>query len=380
MFIASIVLTALSPNVNLVIFARFMSGCAVAGNVLNPAIIGDIFPSANRGTAMSAVLLAPLIGGAVGPAAAGALAQATGWREIMWLSTGLAVAAEAAYLIFFSETYRVPILQRRAARMRRETGDDTFKSKYDLEGTASVRSLGTSLLRPLRVISGSLVLQIMSIWGAIVFAIFYLIATTLPDMLQDVYGFDAAMRGVAFMSWTVGSIFGIIASNLLIDRVYNKLQKLHGDTKYPEGRLPLAILGAILLPFAVALAGWCAELHWHVGVLLGAVVLQGFAIMLCMVPTLTYVTDAFGMFSASALTAVLITRCLAGTFLPLAMAPVNIRLGYGWGFTIVGGMCLGLAPIPVSYCDSCAVFGNVLTFGIATRDEVWDEMEAEVGV
>lgn len=65
-FMVGIVITALSQNIQLLIFARFLTGCAVATNVLNPAIIGDMFPSETRGAAMSAVMLAPLIGGALG--------------------------------------------------------------------------------------------------------------------------------------------------------------------------------------------------------------------------------------------------------------------------------------------------------------------------
>lgn len=202
LFIAGTVLTALSQDVNLVIFSRFLTGCAVASNVLNPAIVGDIFPPESRGSAMSAVMLAPLFGGAIGPVVAGALAKAAGWREIMWLATGLAVAAEIAYLTLFRETYKVPILQRRAALLRKETGDDSFKSKYDLEGTVSLRSLTTSMFRPLWVFSSSVVLQIISLFGALVFALFYVIATTLPDMLEDVYGFDATRKGVSFLSFS----------------------------------------------------------------------------------------------------------------------------------------------------------------------------------
>jgi MFS family permease len=37
LFIAGIVLTALSQNIGLLIFVRFLTGCAVASNVLNPA-------------------------------------------------------------------------------------------------------------------------------------------------------------------------------------------------------------------------------------------------------------------------------------------------------------------------------------------------------
>lgn len=65
-FIVGIVITALSQNISLLIFSRFLTGCAVATNVLNPVIIADMFPSESRGAAMSAVMLAPLIGGVLG--------------------------------------------------------------------------------------------------------------------------------------------------------------------------------------------------------------------------------------------------------------------------------------------------------------------------
>lgn len=67
LFIGGIVLSALSQDVNLLVFSRFLTGCAVATNVLNPAIVGDMYPSDSRGSPMSIVMLAPLIGGAVGP-------------------------------------------------------------------------------------------------------------------------------------------------------------------------------------------------------------------------------------------------------------------------------------------------------------------------
>lgn len=165
-------------------------------------------------------------------------------------------------------------------------------------------------------------------------------------------------------------MLGIFTCNRIVDRVYNKLQARHAEATFPEGRLPLVITGAFLLPVTVALYGWAPHLHWPVGVLLLAVVvsqtyklcmlsvivltnrlsqqLQGYSIIISIVPLLTYVTDAFGIFSASALTAVLITRCLAGTFLPLGTAALTDWAGYGWGFTVLAGVCVVLAPIPVS--------------------------------
>lgn len=47
------------------------------------------------------------------------------------------------------------------------------------------------------------------------------------------------------------------------------------------------------------------------------------------------------------MTAVLITRCLMGTFLPLVTAPLSEAIGYGWAFTVLAAVCLVLAPIPL---------------------------------
>jgi len=63
--------------------ARALDGLAVATNVLVPAIIGDMFVSEQRGAAMSGIFLAPLFGGALGPAIASAVAASAGWRRVV---------------------------------------------------------------------------------------------------------------------------------------------------------------------------------------------------------------------------------------------------------------------------------------------------------
>jgi hypothetical protein len=66
-----------------------------------------------------------------------------------------------------------------------------------------------------------------------------------------------------------------------------------------------------------------------------------------MVPLSAYVVDAFGMYSASAMTGIIVTRCLMGTFLPLVTEPLTVHLEYGLGFTCLGALSLVLAIIPI---------------------------------
>lgn len=130
-----------------------------------------------------------------------------------------------------------------------------------------------------------------------------------------------------------------------MDPVYRSLSKRHG-THYPEGRLPLVICGSILLPLAVALYGWSAEAHAPVMLYLSTVSLLCVAVVLSIVPMMTFITDAFGAYSASATTALLVARCLLGAFLPLTVPPLAQRVGYGWGFSALAAVCLTAAPVP----------------------------------
>lgn len=204
-FILGIAIAALSQTANLFIFSRFLTGFAVASNVLNPAIIGDIFPSESRGSAMSLIMLAPLLGGAVGPAISGAIAETLGWRKILWMSAIMAIICEVLFFTLLRETYKVPILQRRAARLRKETRDESLKCAWD-EGNAGMASswpaLRTSITRPVIVMLDSSVLQIMSLYGALVFTFYYILATTLPAILRDIYGFSPALTGSSFLSFS----------------------------------------------------------------------------------------------------------------------------------------------------------------------------------
>jgi MFS family permease len=202
LFITAIILAALSQSTWLFIAARFLNGVAVASNVLNPAIVGDMFVSEQRGSPMSCVMLAPLIGGAIGPAIAGAIAQSLGWRRILLMSAILATVCEVLFLTCFRETYKVPILRRRAARLAEATGDESLKAAANTGDHRSLSKLWESIKRPATVIYGSSVLAMLALYGGISFAFYYLMAVTLPDILEGIYGLSPAAAGSSLICFS----------------------------------------------------------------------------------------------------------------------------------------------------------------------------------
>ncbi|KAF6829745.1 bicyclomycin resistance [Colletotrichum musicola] len=347
LFVAATALAALSTTTPLLIAARALTGLAVATNVLSPAIVGDMFPPDRRGSAMSMVSLAPLVGGAVGPMISGAIAQTLGWRRVLWIAAALAAACEVLFLCCFRETYKMTILRRRAAEARERDGPDAaLLHPAGVDDHKSAMRLWESIKRPGEVLLGSSVLLALSFFGCITFAYFYVMSITLPNILQEVYGFSPAMTGLSFITFSIGSFISVLVSNFSLDRIYVKLRGANPVGR-PEYRLPLVIVGAFGLPLSIAAYGWVSQLRLHVGFLLACVALQGFMLLMCSLPLQAYVVDAAGLYSASAMTGVIVTRCLAGTFLPLSTGPLIEAFGYGWAFTILGGGSIVLAPIPI---------------------------------
>ncbi|KAK7959725.1 major facilitator superfamily transporter [Apiospora aurea] len=347
-FIGATVLAALCQKAPLFIAARFLTGLAVATNVLNPAIVGDLFVTEQRGSAMSLVQLAPITGGAVGPLISGAMAETIGWRSVVWLSVGLACVCEAFLLAGFKETYKVPILRRKAARLRHETGDKALRTAFDLmDDDRSTRKLWDAMMRPVVVFADSFVLQLICLFGAMTFSYFYIFSTTYPDTLMQTYNLTPAQTGLAFIPFTSGSIVGTLVCNALLDRIYIKLRDANSGIGMPEHRLPIIIVGAFALPITFTLYGWAAELRLPLWVVLTSSAVFGFAMNFAFMPVFTFVVDAFGLYSASAITAMIVTRCVAATFLPLAAVPLMKRLGAGFGCTVLGAVGLAFAPIPV---------------------------------
>lgn len=197
-FIAATMIAICSSSSTVFIAARMLTGLCVASNVLNPAIIGDIFESEQRGSAMSLIMLAPLIGGAIGPAVSGAIAQTMGWRRILIIAAGFAILCEFLFLVYFRETYKMAILRRRAAKL----ADDSNEIIEPKSTQENAMKLWHSMTRPFAVLFGSSVLLLLSLFGSVAFSFFYVVSVSLPDVLMEKYGFKLAATGYAFISFS----------------------------------------------------------------------------------------------------------------------------------------------------------------------------------
>lgn len=240
-FILATVLAVTSQSSKVFIAARMLTGLSVCSNVLNPAIIGDMFESEKRGSAMSLIMLAPLIGGAVGPALTGFIAQTMGWRQILVISAGLAAVCELLFLLCFRETYKMAILQRRLSAAQREIGENIKTTG----GDSNALKLWHAITRPFAVLFGSGVLLLLSLYASVSFSYFYVLSISLPIILEDIYGFTPAQTGSAFMSFSKSMSLSLLRNDharcigrqsLIVFRRWLILQRL-GVQPFPRSDL-----------------------------------------------------------------------------------------------------------------------------------------------
>ncbi|KAL1840389.1 hypothetical protein VTJ49DRAFT_515 [Mycothermus thermophilus] len=337
------------------ILLRMLSGLAVAANVLNPAVVGDLFARDERGAALSLTFLAPLVGGALGPAVGSAVAERWGWRAVVWMNVALAAVGEGMFLVGFRETYKVAILRRRKEKLEVEAekvaraegkGVPRFRTVFEQQEDRGGR-LRDEILRPAIVLCGSGVLMLLSLYGSVIFSYYYVYSTTFSTILLEVYKLSPVTVGSCFCVFSAGSVLSVCICNRFLDRIYRRMTFLHKGVGRPEFRLPLSVVGGFLMPLAVATYGWAAQLRLSLLILLFSVCAIGAAMMLALIPVMAYVVDAFGLYAASAMTGVIVTRCLMSTFLPLTTVPLIGMFGYGWAFTVFAVGSLLLAPIPL---------------------------------
>jgi len=160
------------------------------------------------------------------------------------------------------ETYAYAILDRKAKKLREQTGDNSLRSALD-DGRATKDIFASAIVRPSKMLIFSPIVFLLSLYMFILYGYLYLIFTAMPGLFQNEYGFSTGQVGLSYLGLGAGSAFGLVLAGAALDRVVAKLQKKNGGGFKPEYRLPLMILAGVAVPIGLFLFGWTAKTHQH---------------------------------------------------------------------------------------------------------------------
>lgn len=244
------------------------------------------------------------------------------------------------------ETYPPVLLKRKAARLRKETGNEHYRSRVALDISPG-QLFRQSMLRPLKMLLCCPIVIIMCTYVALLYGTLYLLFSTYSFVFKEAYNFSTFAVGLVFLPGGIGTVAGLVYIGNLSDRNLRR-HAAAGKPVTPEARLPLVIIlpGALTFPIGLFVYGWTVEARVHWVVPLIGTAITGFGSILIFIAIQTYLIDAFEEYAASVIGANAVLRGLAGALLPLGGLNLYTTLGWGWGNSLLGFIALVLAPVP----------------------------------
>ncbi|KAK0458255.1 spermine transporter [Desarmillaria tabescens] len=335
--------SALSKNAATLVVARQIAGLAASAPICNVGgTVADIWAVEERGIPMAVFSFTLFMGPCLGPLFGGWIAEKAGWRWMYWvlfIFTGVCFA----FTLFIPETLASLLLRRKAAKLRKSTGDESYRTLEELERVPFFETLKISLLRPIVMLVAEPIVALFSLYLSFIYSLLYLFFFAFPIAFEEVRGFGMGMTGVTFVSIMIG----IGLAMMLVpyqEKIYRKAT-VYGT--YPEARLFPMMAGAIILPiglFIFAFTGGYSWVHWIGPCISGGVF--GFALIIIYISANSYIVDSYSSFAASAIAAKTFLRSEIGAAVPLYSTQMFHNMGFQYAGLLLALVSVAIAPIP----------------------------------
>ncbi|KAI9366735.1 major facilitator superfamily domain-containing protein [Zopfochytrium polystomum] len=328
---------------------RFLAALGGSGPIaIGAGVISDMFSPKEFGVAVNMYSLAPLLGPAVGPLIGSLITQNSSWHWVFQFISICDAVALVFGFFYLKESYAPAILESKAARLRKTTGNDALVAAG---GGTSSKSFATvlaeSIKRPFILLFTQPIVMIISLYMAYLYGILYLVIATFTQLWVVRYHETLSISGLHYLALGIGLLGGTLASGPVMDRIYLNLREKNGGVGVPEHRLPITIPLSFVLPIGLFMYGWTAQqrVFWlapDVGMML-----FGLAFTIEFQALAVYVVDGYRRYAASAMAAASFLRSVAGFAFPLFAQDMYDKLDYGWGNSVLG--FVAVACIPASF-------------------------------
>lgn len=343
---------AVAKNIGTMLVCRLIDGLAFSAPMcLIGGSLADIWDSSERGKAMAIFSAAPFLGPSVGPVFGGLLGDYTStWRWIYWTFLIVAGVGYIAVFLLVPETHHQTLLRRRAKKLRKLTGDDTYRAISELKVRTFKEKAEESLLRPFVLLS-ELIVFLVTLYMAVVYGLLYMFFFAYPVVYMEGKGWSATMTGVMFLPIAGGCILATLMAPL-INTDYNKVAKPYvdrGELPPPELRLRPMMVGCWFVPAGLFAFAWSTypRLSWAGPAFSGFGC--GFGFLSLYNPANNYIVDSYQHYAASALAAKTFIRSIWGAAVPLFTIQMYHRLGYQWATSLMAFISLACCLIPYAF-------------------------------
>ena len=360
---------ALAPNLGGLLACRFLCGVwSSSGLCLVGGSIADMFPSETRGKAIAFFAFAPYVGPVVGPLVNGFISVSTGRMDlIFWVNMAF---AGVMWIISSAipETYAPVILKRKAARLRKETGNPKIMTEQEAQGVSMSEMMRACLLRPLYFAVTEPVLVATCFYVCLIYSLLYAFFFAFPVIFGELYGYKDNLVGLMFIPIVIGALWAL-ATTFYCENKYLQIVKQRKPT--PEDRLLGAKIGAPFAAIALWILGATAYKHiiW-VGPA-SAGLAFGFGMVLIYYSLNNYIIDCYVQYASSALATKVFLRSAGGAAFPLFTIQMYHKLNLHWGSWLLAFISTAMIALPFAF----SYWGKGLRHKLSKKDYSIDSIE-----
>lgn len=209
-------------------------------------------------------MLGPLLGPTLGPLLGSIILSNLDWPWLFWILLIICSVDIVGAIFFLRETYVPVLLSERKKELERSKG-----GKYYFEGEddrSLKEKLAQAVQRPIRILFTQPIVLTMASYQALLFATAYSLYTQFESIYGEGYGFSTLQVGLVYLGPGLGFLTAVWFLVPRIGTVYNSLTKKHNGESKPEYRLPIANVGAILIPISLFWFAWAVQFHIHVSI------------------------------------------------------------------------------------------------------------------
>ncbi|PCD29549.1 hypothetical protein AU210_012085 [Fusarium oxysporum f. sp. radicis-cucumerinum] len=345
---------AVAKNIETLLVCRAIDGIAMSVPVANiGGSLADMWRPEERGVPMTAFSAAPFLGPIMGPLVGGFVYENKGWRWLYWLQLIICGFLFVCLVVLVPETYAPVILEKRAKKLRKQTGDDSYIAEHELAQHTFGEIAQIYLARPLRLLVTEPIVTLFAIYAAILYGLLYMFFVAYPIVFEEGKGYSAGISGLMFIPISGGIVVGL-AGAPFVNAHYNKLRSQHTGLPPPELRLIPMIWSCWLIPIGVFIHlvftfAWTSydDLTWVGPCLAGLPIGIGFVFLYNSFNN--YIVDAYQHTAASALAAKTLVRSIWGGSTVLFTTQMYHNLNPRWASTLLGCLALACCFIPIAF-------------------------------
>lgn len=344
--------TAKSKSIDVLVGLRFLSGILASPALsTGAASLGDVFPSDKLYIGLVLWGFAACCGPAFGPLVGGVLVQLVNWRWTFWFMAIISATVFVVLFVFLPETNANTILHKRAARLRKVTGNENIKSEYEIDTEQNPRSFTVILIetlwRPIFIAFFEPIVFFLNLYNAFIYIIMNSWFEAFPIVFSDLYHFNTIETGLAYLSVSVGPAIGVVIYVIIFK------YQVFGSRKNPpiERYLILGMYGSVFLPAGLFIFSWTstASVHW-IAPVIGAAVF-GVGSIITFQSNFSYLGKGFPRYLASVFAGNYLVRALMASTFPLFAKSLFINLGsekfpVGAGGSVLGAIGVVMIAIP----------------------------------